>query len=132
MKILIILSLISLLSTTKDFTTNSNKVISSKENRCTSWDPWGTSGQERLLYLKICEYSSGGSGYIKFKNSNNQAVRISYKLTFNNGKTQTGSTNISANSETNKSSCFNCAQKNSGVKYWSLTKIAFEGEEGYW
>ncbi len=102
------------------------------DDRCTDWLAWGNYGRESKLYIKICEYESGGSGYYKFKNSNDKAVRISFELIFNNGKTSTGSTNIKAYHETNGSSCYSCADKNSGVKEWSLKKIAFEGEDGYW
>lgn len=128
MKTILLTSLIAFLY----FPINTSNIKELKSNRCTSWDAYSNTGRESELYLKICEYSSGGSGYIKFKNGNNVGVRISYKLTFYNGETQTGSTNVKAFSETSGSSCYNCAQKNSGVKYWALTKIVYEGENGYW
>lgn len=106
--------------------------FTSGNDRCTDWEAWGNYGRESKLYIKICEYESGGSGYYKFKNSNDKAVRISFELTFNNGKTSKGSTNVKVYSETSGSSCYSCASKNSGVKEWSITKIAFEGEDGYW
>ncbi len=101
-------------------------------DKCSEWQAAASSGRASDIYIKICEYASGGSGSYNFKNNSNKAVRISFILTFNNGKTNKGSKNIRANSEARPSSCFNCAQKNGGLKEWSLTKIAFEGEEGYW
>jgi hypothetical protein len=101
-------------------------------DRCTDWQPWGHAGREAKLYIKVCEYESRGSGYYKFKNSNDKAVRISFELTFNSGKVSKGSKNIPAFTESGPSSCYSCATKNSGVKEWRLTKIAFEGEDGYW
>ncbi len=101
-------------------------------DRCTDWQSWSKYGRESKLFIKICEYESGGSGYYKFKNNNDKAVRISFTLTFNNGKTFKGSTNVKAYSETSGASCYSCASKNSGVKEWSLTTIAFAGEQGYW
>lgn len=106
--------------------------FNNSNDKCTDWQSWGNYGRESKLYIKICEYESGGSGYYKFKNSNDKAVRISFELTFNSGKVSKGSTNVKAYSETSGSSCFSCASKNSGVKEWSLTNIAFDGEDGYW
>jgi hypothetical protein len=103
-----------------------------KGDRCTEWNSAAQYGRESKIFIKICEYESGGSGYYKFKNDNNSAVRISFVITFNNGSTWEASTNVKAYSETNGSSCFNCAKKNSGAQHWSLKSVAFEGEEGYW
>lgn len=102
-------------------------------DNCTGWQKWGDYGREAKIYLKVCEYDSGGSGYTKFKNSNNKAVRISFEFTFYNGKVdKNNSTKINAYSETNPSSCYSCARKNGGLKSWKITKIAFEGEKGFW
>lgn len=101
-------------------------------DRCTSWQAYKTSGPESRIFIKICEYESGGSGYYKFKNDNDKDVRISFVITFNDGSTWKGSTKIDAYSTTDGSACSKCASKKSGVDSWELTKIAFEGENGYW
>lgn len=98
-------------------------------DRCTGWQ---ANSAHSGIDIMICEYESGGSGYYKFRNRYNKAARISFKITFRNGKSTTGSTNIPAGSETSGSSCFSCAAKNSGVQSWSLEKVKFEGEDGYW
>lgn len=101
------------------------------QDRCNEWQSWKDTGPESRIFIKICEYASGGSGYYKFKNENNKAVRISFELIFNDDTKFKGSCNIKANSEHSPGACFKCAKKNGGVKQWKLTKIAFEGEEGY-
>lgn len=106
---------------------NSENLKNTYDN-CTDWDEWESTD----VYIKICEYSSGGSGYYKFKNDNDKGVRISFTLYFANGKTSRLSTNIKAYSETNGASCFSCAKKNGGADQWQITKMTFEGEEGYW
>ena len=100
-------------------------------DRCSDWNPGGQYGRESKIYIMVCEYESGNSGYYRFKNGHDKAIRISFELTFNSGKTYTASANVKAYSESSHSSCYSCANKNSGVKHWSLKKIAFEGEDGY-
>ena len=96
---------------------------------------WTSAGEGRLayLYLKVCEYESGNSGYIKIKNENNKAVRLTYHLKFKNGDHESGSNKIGANSESNSSSCWNCAVKNTGgLESFVFDNVFFEGEEGFW
>ena len=94
--------------------------------KCTEW-LGGTSG----IYIKICEYEGGGSGYYKFRNDNNRDARVSFKLIFNDGKALKGSTPVKANSETGGASCFSCAERNSGVARWIFRKIYFRGDKGF-
>lgn len=96
-------------------------------DRCTVW-----MGGDAGIYIRICEYESGGSGYVQFKNTKYKDARISYVLIFNNGKRSKGSTPIKARSETGGASCYSCARQNSGVRQWAITKIRFRGEAGYW
>lgn len=104
----------------------------SSKDRCTDWQSYGPSGRESKVSVKICEYESSGSGYFTFKNDSTKGAKINYTLIFKNGKKLIGTTKIRANSETTPLTCFNCATKNSGVDSWTLTELAFEGEEGYW
>jgi hypothetical protein len=52
-------------------------MLSSTFDRCTEWD--STSTYEHL-YIKLCEYDSGGSGYYQFKNNYDKHVRFSFKI----------------------------------------------------
>jgi len=102
-------------------------------DKCTEWAAWENSGRGAKIYVKVCEYESGGSGYYKFKNNNDQSVRIFFTFYFKNGKTMKRSKNIPAYSVTDGAACYNCAIKNGGgVKSWSITGMHFEGEKGYW
>lgn len=101
-------------------------------DRCTDWQAWKRQGRESKLSLKICENATSTYGTYEFKNSNDTNVRIGFMLYFNNGKSYKGSMRINAYSQSNKAACPSCATNNSGLKEWSLTKIAFEGEDGYW
>lgn len=102
------------------------------QDQCTDWSEYYIEGRKSGLYLKTCQYESGGSGYYKLKNTNGKDVRVHFKIVFNDGTSFKGSTNIKAYSQTSGSSCFKCAAKNSGAKNWTVTKYAFKGEEGYW
>ena len=111
----------------------STSFSSSNSDRCTDWQPWGRHGRESRIFIKICEYESGDSGYYKFKNENDIGVRISFTLTFNDGTTWKGSQNLAAHfTDKYGSACSSCSSKRNGVKSWELTKIIFEGEKGYW
>ncbi|MBG0789131.1 MAG: hypothetical protein H0S80_01385 [Desulfovibrionaceae bacterium] len=97
-------------------------------NKCTDWD-----APIQNIYIMICQYPSGGSGYLRFKNANDKDVRIWYTVFFKNGSTQKGSTPIGARSATEGASCSNCAYaKGGGVYRWQLRDIKFRGEKGYW
>ena len=118
---------------TISISSTSNRLGITGSDICSEWSPGGAAGPISLLYLKVCEYKDGGSGYLKLKNENNKSVRLSYKIYFNNGKTANGNTNIPSNSETSGSSCFYCATKNGGgVLKFEFDHIFFEGEKGYW
>jgi hypothetical protein len=98
-------------------------------DRCSDWAPYGKEGREAALFIKICEYESGNSGYIQIKNENKKEVSLTYVVNFKNGKSQTGRTSIPANKETSGSSCWQCAEKNGGgILSWRFEKIKFEGE----
>ena len=99
------------------------------QDTCQGWQKAGSMGRQAQISINICERASGGSGYVTLKNSADTAVQVSYKINFNNGESQSGSTPIKANSETSGSSCFNCAEKNGGgIQSWSVYNIEFEGE----
>lgn len=98
-------------------------------DRCTEWDSTRT---YEHLYMRLCEYDSGGSGYYEFKNNYNKHVRFSFKIYHKNGDVTKGSTNVKSG-QTHKASCYKCAQKNGGGnESYVIDKVFFEGEKGYW
>lgn len=112
------------------FLTPSTSVeFNNQSNRCTEWDSTNT---YKHLYIQICEYKSGGSGYYQFKNNYNKAVRFSFKIYHQNGNVTSGSTNVKSG-KIHKASCYDCATKNGGGnKSYEIDNVYFEGEEGYW
>lgn len=98
-------------------------------DKCTEWDSPST---YEHLYVKLCEYDSGDSGYYQFKNNYDKHVRFSFKIYHKNGEITQGSTNVKSG-QTHKASCYNCAQKNGGGnESYEIDKVFFEGEKGYW
>lgn len=108
-----------------ELTFNSNLTA----DRC---NEWASMTEFRYLFIKICEYDSGGSGYYNFKNNYNKGIRFSFKIFHNNGNVTRGSTNLKSG-ETTRASCYSCAEKNGGGnKSYEISKVFFEGEKGYW
>lgn len=106
----------------KDFTTVVN-------DRC---NEWASTSQYKHLYIKICEYESGGSGYYQFKNNYNKAIRFSFKIYHRNGDVTKGSTNVKPG-KIHRASCYSCAEKNGGGnKSYEISNVYFQGDEGYW
>lgn len=98
-------------------------------DRCTKWN---SISQYKHLYIKLCEYDAGGSGYYQFKNNYKKAVRFSFRIHHQNGNMTTGSTNVKPG-EIHKASCYDCANKNGGGnKLYEINDLYFEGEEGFW
>ena len=101
-------------------------------DRCSNWQRWKNYGHGSQIYLKVCERASGGSGYTQWKNTDRRDVRISWRFNYYKGNPSKGSTRIKGYGQTTPSSCYRCARRNSGLKTWEMTKIAFEGQKGFW
>ena len=99
-----------------EFKNNSNIIL----DRC---NEWASTSEYRYLFIKICEYVSGGSGYYQFKNNYNKGIRFSFKIFHNNGNVTKGSTNIKSG-KTSRASCFSCAEKNGGGnRSYEISKV---------
>jgi hypothetical protein len=103
------------------------------KEHCSEWDCWQQAGKKSLIYIQICEDVNGKSAYYHFKNENAKAVRISFQIEHKNGKTTNGSTRIEAKTQSKDALCTLCAHEQGGGNVsWKLTKIAFEGDAGFW
>lgn len=102
-------------------------------DQCTPWEAWQTNGKNSGIYLQICENPDGTSAYYHFKNTTAKAVRISFSINHKNGKSTKGSVQIKAKTQGKDALCTLCAtRQGGGNNTWKLTKIAFEGEAGFW
>ena len=100
-----------------------------QEKNCTGWT---NTSEHRYLYIRICEYVSGGSGTYEFKNESNQDVRFSFKIYHNNGKITSGSTKVKSGEE-HRASCFTCATKNGGgTDSYEIYKVCYESDDCFW
>ena len=84
-------------------------------DRCTDWQQSSTDP----VALKVCEYSSGGSGKAEIRNTGYNNARVCYELDFYESSSYNGCHTLSPGSSTTVS-CFSCAERNGGMKSWSV------------
>jgi len=99
---------------------------------CSRWLPYGTSGNDALLFLQTCETPDGTFGYLEIKNETEKDVKLHYVINFNNGNSISGDVKVPYDDKISKIECPNCIQSvGSGIASWSFERIIYEGQPGY-
>lgn len=99
---------------------------------CIEWQPFGSSGNNALLFLKTCQTPDASFGYLEIKNETVKDVKLHYVINFNNGSSVSGNVMVPYDDKTQKIDCPNCIQSvGSGIANWSFDSIVYKGEPGY-